>query len=96
MMATRAIGKASPAWDRGHRPLFEFETGPRHGNTALASCDTNCRDEVPNTATSGLSMGDFEKGFKITCGVIAALAAVFIGLPFGCTACLAVFGGSAN
>lgn len=41
-------------------------------------------------------MGDFEKGFKITCGVIAALAAVFIGLPFGCTACLAVIGGLSN
>ena len=39
-------------------------------------------------------MGDssFGKGFKITLGVVAALAVIFIALPAGCTACLLVLG----
>ena len=39
-------------------------------------------------------MGDssFGKGFKITLGVVAALAVIFIALPAGYTACLLVLG----
>ena len=39
-------------------------------------------------------MGDssFGKGFKITLGIVAALAVIFIALPAGCTACLLVLG----
>lgn len=37
-------------------------------------------------------MGDFEKGFKVTLGVIAAIAVIFLAMPIGCAACLAMLG----
>lgn len=43
-----------------------------------------------------VSDSSFSKGFKITLGVVAALAVIFIAMPVGCTACLAILAAAAG
>ena len=37
-------------------------------------------------------MGDFDKDIRFALGAIAAIVVIFLAMPIGCTACLAILG----